>query len=195
MRDNWWRIYREQNSRLCPLDLPLLHIACCVGIATWVRIIFNSERWLKLWWRPNKRDSEGREALWYAAFRGHEAVVRLLLDRGASPSAKNKDGMTALHWAAIGRHEAVVKLLLDRGADTNAEDKDGRMALHMAAFQGHEAVVRLLLDRGADVNAKDKDGKTALLRAAVEGREAVERLLRGCQCQGSKRGVRAADRD
>jgi ankyrin repeat protein len=46
-----------------------------------------------------------------------EAVVKLLLEKGAELETKDKDyGWTPLSWAALGGHEAVVKLLLEKGA-------------------------------------------------------------------------------
>jgi ankyrin repeat protein len=68
---------------------------------------------------------------------GHEAVIRLLLEKGAEINAKGKFGWTPLSLAAGSGHEAVVRLLLEKGADINAEDE-----------KGHEAVMRLLTHSG-----------------------------------------------
>ena len=46
----------------------------------------------------------------------HEAVVKLLLKKGAELEAKDKDGQSPLLWAAEEGHEAAVKLLLEKGA-------------------------------------------------------------------------------
>ena len=115
--------------------------------------------------------------LHFAAYRGHEAVVQLLLDIGADIAAKNDDGGTVLHCAAAGGHEAVVRLLLDIRADIAAKNNDGGTALYCAAASGHEAVVRLLVGEGADIAAKNNDGGTALHYATASGHEAVVRLL------------------
>jgi ankyrin repeat protein len=49
--------------------------------------------------------------------KGHEAVVKLLLEKGAELETKdNYRGRTPLSWAAEKGHEAVVKLLLEKGA-------------------------------------------------------------------------------
>ena len=42
---------------------------------------------------------------------GREAVVKLLLEKGAELESKDTNGRTPLAWAAANRHEAVVKLL------------------------------------------------------------------------------------
>ncbi|KAG4256551.1 hypothetical protein FPRO03_14015, partial [Fusarium proliferatum] len=122
-------------------------------------------------------DSDGRTPLWWAAERGHEAVVQLLLEWSASVEAADKDGRTPLLCAVAQGHETVVQLLLDWGANTNAVDKDGRTPLWWASLEGHEAIVRLLLDWGADTEAADKDGQTPLRLAADRGHEATVQLL------------------
>jgi ankyrin repeat protein len=52
----------------------------------------------------------------WAVQEGHEAVVKLLLERGAELEAKDNNSRTPLSWAARYGHEAVVKLLLEKGA-------------------------------------------------------------------------------
>jgi ankyrin repeat protein len=44
--------------------------------------------------------------------RGHEAVVKLLLETGkVEVDSKDKNGLTPLSWAAENGHEVIVKLL------------------------------------------------------------------------------------
>jgi ankyrin repeat protein len=48
---------------------------------------------------------------------GHEAVVKLLIEKGANLECRGtKHGQTPLWQAAANGHEAVVKLLLEKGA-------------------------------------------------------------------------------
>jgi hypothetical protein len=42
---------------------------------------------------------------------GHEAVVRLLLEKGIEADSKDKYRQMPLSWVAAGAHEAVVQLL------------------------------------------------------------------------------------
>jgi ankyrin repeat protein len=44
--------------------------------------------------------------LWRAAGNGHEAVVKLLLEKGAELESKNSEGQTPLLWAAMGGEAA-----------------------------------------------------------------------------------------
>jgi ankyrin repeat protein len=59
-------------------------------------------------------------ALAAAAFREHESMARLLLDRGADVNAENEAHQTALHEAARGGSAAITRLFLERGADPGA---------------------------------------------------------------------------
>ncbi|OJJ83539.1 ankyrin repeat domain-containing protein, partial [Aspergillus glaucus CBS 516.65] len=60
--------------------------------------------------------------LFWAARNGHEAVVNLLLEKGADTSTTDKDGRTPLFWAARNGNEAVVKLLENQHATTLQND-------------------------------------------------------------------------
>ena len=64
----------------------------------------------------NLQTSYGYSALILASFNGHEAVVRLLLERGADVTLRTSSGCTALYWARSCKHAAVVALLEARGA-------------------------------------------------------------------------------
>jgi ankyrin repeat domain-containing protein 50 len=101
--------------------------------------------------------------LMVGSYFGHEAVVGLLLEKGADVDAKNNYGWTALHWAAMkGYSTVVVALLLKEAIKVDVKDNDGRTALHQAASNGHSAAVRLLVENGAGIATKDNDGQTAL---------------------------------
>jgi Ankyrin repeats (many copies) len=62
-------------------------------------------------WVWKKKDGSVLTALDRAAARGHEAVVRLLLEKGANVAAKDHRKRTALQWAATwSTNKAVVQL-------------------------------------------------------------------------------------
>ena len=178
LRDHWWETYHKKMSGYQSEPPPLLHIACNSEIIPWVEaVLAKKSRWPRYHKRVNKKDNRGKTVLHWAAVGGNEAVVQLLVDKGADIKAKGNDGETVLHSAAWGRNEAVVRLLVNLGADVITEDNGGKTVLHWASFRGNEAVVQLLVDKGADVKAKDKNGLTVLHSAAWGRNEAVVRLL------------------
>lgn len=92
----------------------------------------------------------GQTPLSWAAREGHEAAVKLLLERSAEMETKdNNYGQTPLSLAAEKGHEAVVKLLLERGAELETKSNNSRSPLSWAARRGHKAIVKLLLEKGA----------------------------------------------
>jgi ankyrin repeat protein len=127
-----------------------------------------------------------KTSLSWAAVNGYEAVVKLLLEKGADVESKNWGG-TPLGWAAARRHEAVVQLLLEKGVELETKDDSGRTPPSYVAGNGHEAVVKLLLKKGAELETKYKGvwtlalapggGRTPLSWAAGNGHEAVVKLL------------------
>ena len=126
------------------------------------------------------KDEDERTPLSWAAQYGHEAVVRLLVERyGVDIESKDNKGQTPLMWAAKGGREAVVRLLIERyGVDIESKDNEGKTPFMWAAESGCEAVVRLLIERdGVDIDAKDIYGETPLMYAADCGSEAIVRLL------------------
>ncbi|PQE08748.1 Ankyrin repeat protein [Rutstroemia sp. NJR-2017a BVV2] len=136
------------------------------------------EPWLKIGnAEVNSRDYDSEMLLLWAAQSGHEAVVKLLLERGAHLETMDKSNRTPLSLAARNGYEAVVKLLLERGAHLETMDEWNQTPLLLAAQHGHEAVVKLLLDRGADIEFKGGWNGTPLLQAATNGHEAVVKLL------------------
>lgn len=70
-------------------------------------------------------DDEENTALHLAAANGHEAVVALLLKRGALVDKTNAYGWTPLMQAARQGHTAVVVLLVENHACVNASNKLG----------------------------------------------------------------------
>ena len=107
---------------------------------------------------PDVKDTYGQTPLGLAAGQGHEAVVKLLLEKGAELESKDSEGWTPLSWAAEKGHEAVVKLLLENGAELEAKDSVGGRTRRWSARQEsyHElgrAVEHLML---ALVEKRDK---------------------------------------
>jgi ankyrin repeat protein len=67
------------------------------------------------------KDEDGRTPLSLAAEKGHESVIKQLIERGADLESKDKYGLTPLSWAAENGHEAVVKKRADLDLKDNEE--------------------------------------------------------------------------
>ena len=125
---------------------------------------------------PNAEFREGGTALHFAAQRGYDNVVRVLLEHGADVQATERLNQTsALHFA-IG-HPETVKVLMSHGADVNARDMQvGQAPLWWAVVKGDQASAEILLASGSvdgralreALAAARKGGRTALA-AAIEG--------------------------
>jgi ankyrin repeat protein len=110
--------------------------------------------------------SIGWTPLMGAAFSCEEAVVLVLLDRGAAVNWSSRDGGTALIEASdrckAGR---IIHILLKAGASVNAVGKFGNTALMIAVRSGNESAVQEFITAGADLNLANADGETALSAA------------------------------
>ncbi|MES2522110.1 MAG: ankyrin repeat domain-containing protein [Gemmatimonadota bacterium] len=78
------------------------------------------------------------------AGRVNDALVRLLVERGAEVNARGAHGYTPLHLAASRGAEALVMLLLVHGADAHAMTDDGKTPADIARDRGHENTAALL---------------------------------------------------
>lgn len=136
----------------------------------------------------NARSKRGRTPLSIAAAQGgNAAVVRLLLEKGASPKLAG----APLADAAAANDIESVKLLIERGEHPDSKHVTGFTPLMFAAAHGNHAMVKLLLEKGAAVNATSgpafappvKNGPialgnfTPLLLAAGTGSAGTVRLL------------------
>ncbi|GAA6027089.1 hypothetical protein JCM8097_006102 [Rhodosporidiobolus ruineniae] len=117
-------------------------------------------------------------ALSLACQYGHEAIARLLLERGAKV-VPNPAGYWPQHLAAREGHAAVLKLLVEATkGELDVPDKYSQWTpLTHAASEGHVESVQVLLAAGSDVHAVDEFKRTPIHYAAWQGHVDCVNLL------------------
>ncbi|XP_048389997.2 protein TANC1-like isoform X3 [Stegostoma tigrinum] len=76
---------------------------------------------------------------------GHQEMVNLLLEFGATVDHVSESGITPFCHAAAAGHLNIVNLLCKKGAKVDYTDKNGQCALVHAALRGHRDVIGYLL--------------------------------------------------
>jgi ankyrin repeat protein len=96
---------------------------------------------------PGAKNTAGDTPLISAAALGDLAVVRTLLDGGASVDAQNAAGNTPLIVATREGHTEVCRVLLQAGANASLHNQDGSDAADTAMRRHLSAIVALLESR------------------------------------------------
>lgn len=99
----------------------------------------------------------GYTALYIATLKGHQDVMKHLIESGASILFQGAEG-TPLHAAARSSCPSSITLLLEAGADLSAQAFCGGTPLHYAAERGRLEAVKLLLRAGADPAVRNRKG-------------------------------------
>eukprot|EP00039_Didymoeca_costata_P010188 m.136422 g.136422 ORF g.136422 m.136422 type:complete len:476 (-) comp14733_c0_seq2:3510-4937(-) len=125
----------------------------------------------------NELDGLKYSPLHYAARRGIESVVVLLLQAKANVGPLNNKGQSALYQAVVGGHTAAARHLIEHGADVNVAASSGFAPLHFAARQGPEDLVHLLVEAGAAIDLPTANGMKPCDLARQADRHSVEAYL------------------
>jgi ankyrin repeat protein len=80
----------------------------------------------------NQLGIHGETPLHWAAFKGKQATVQLLIHNNAQINAQTYRGETPLHWAVARGQDAIVYYLLDCGAHPQLATKNGETPLALA---------------------------------------------------------------
>ena len=106
-------------------------------------------------------------ALMWALAAPHPDIVRLLLDRGATPAMSTHVGFTPLMFAARNGDIEMAKALIAAGVDVNDTGADGTHVLPFAIISGRDRFALFLLKQGADPHGRM--GGVSALHAAAGG--------------------------
>ncbi len=109
----------------------------------------------------NEQDSDGWNALMYAAKGGNVDALSMLLKAGALPDISDRLGRTPLHLASAAPAE-ISSSLIQAGTDVNSRNAGGVTALMLAAGGGRRDIVELLLAAGARMDLKDYQGSSVV---------------------------------
>ena len=117
---------------------------------------------------PSKCSEAGWSALTFAAHKGYEKIVKILLEKNAPVNCKViEDSSTPLHKACAGNkvgHLESCKLLLENGANVHALNKWKETPLLTAANNGQTMAVKSLLEFNADSYGMSDGKKLSKIR-------------------------------
>ena len=161
-----------------PKGFTALHGVAFLGIVDLVPAVLEMKEW-----DISVADCAGLTALTWAALRGNEGVVKILLEQeGVNPNLPcSLEGRGPLGWAASNGHEEVVKMLFERG-DVNFDQPDTmyhKRPLLLAAENGHQGLVKLFLEQ-ANANPDreiTRDYGELLSSATYRGHAGVVKML------------------
>jgi ankyrin repeat protein len=159
-RDLWWRKYSLQFLGLPKVVPPRLHIACFLGLSTWVRVILSQRQ------RSAKSVAEVVDekcpgewlALDYSVKSASEDIMELLLDVTSKSSGPHDKFDNTLRRAVLAEREVVVGSILRHGANVNVCDVEGKSLLLHATTLENKAIMQILLRHGADPDLIDNSG-------------------------------------
>ncbi|MGQ3888500.1 ankyrin repeat domain-containing protein [Legionella sp. CNM-1927-20] len=116
----------------------------------------------------NLETKTGRTPLSFAIESGNEAIVALLLNRGAKVNKIDSLGYTLLHQALLSGNPRLIEEMLD-DPDISINQKTNRnlrTPLHLACYIGNRDIVQKLISRpNIDFNALCSEGLTPLMVA------------------------------
>jgi uncharacterized protein len=93
-------------------------------------------------------DYPGWSPIAYAAFEGHDDIVRYLLAKGASPDSRLPNKATPMHLAARNGHIEVIRTLLAAKADPNAQTDRGESIIKWALDKRNTDIADLVRAAG-----------------------------------------------
>ncbi|PGH02527.1 hypothetical protein AJ80_08838 [Polytolypa hystricis UAMH7299] len=126
-----------------------------------------------LWVRNVLNDHTENRVLPARTPEDHDALLRLLIDRGADINVKNRYNTecgAVIRKAVLQGDSSMIRLLIEHGAHLEALKAHRPNVLHEAAKYNNLDIIQLLIDEGFDVNGRMAgDDRTPLHAAASAG--------------------------
>lgn len=122
-----------------------------------------------------QRGADATRALASASRYGRLSIVRILVENGVSVNGKDNGGKSALANAVQRGRIEILELLLKKGADLS--DWGSCVALNYSVRIIKSQVVEMLLEYGADIEERDHKGRTILFHALVSDNAEIFDIL------------------
>ncbi|KAK4435797.1 Potassium channel AKT1 [Sesamum alatum] len=146
-----------------------LHLAASKGFLECVLLLLDYGA------NPNTKDSEGNVPLWDAILGKHEAVIKVLVDNGATLSSGDVGGFAC--FAAEQNNTELLNEITKFGGDVTLLNSSGTTALHTAISEENVEIVKFLMEQGADIDKPDAHGWTPRALADHQGHEEIKALF------------------
>ncbi|CAG9323564.1 unnamed protein product [Blepharisma stoltei] len=124
----------------------------------------------------NMLTESGTSALHYAASKGHNEILTLLLQRDdiKMDVQDTNSRFTPLMRAIISKKNLCAQKLIQAGAKLNLRDVEGDTALHHAAMTDNIPIALMLIENGAKTDIENKQHQTALQVASPMMAQRIE---------------------
>ena len=140
---------------------------------------------------PNSPHKDGRNPIYWAAFRGHTEIVKILAPLTDNPNAPNKFGDTPIHNAAKHGCTEIVKILALLTENPNFPNKYGNTPILWAARNGDTEIVKILVPLTDKPNNPNRGGETPEYWAARNGHTEIVKILAPMTDNHSDRPVKS----
>ncbi|KAF8771630.1 Glycine receptor subunit alpha-2 like protein [Argiope bruennichi] len=130
----------------------------------------------------NVKNAENTASIHYAAWKGYERIVNILLRNKANPNSRTKNNCTALHYAAKFSHYGIVKDFLCNGAIFDAISASGKTPLQFSSNADVVTILELLKNTFLKIENKDRSILEDL--KAIKDMDIAKAVVRAKNLQG-----------
>ncbi|XP_071636453.1 uncharacterized protein [Temnothorax longispinosus] len=179
-------VYNAVDYKYCKKPLDMSNDENVINLLTSTEELFEAvklnrlsdvENYIKAGAVVNAKNAKGT-SLHYAAWKGYDRIVNILLQNKADPNAVNDKGFTPLHYAAKFSHLKVVKLLLSNGAVYNAVSDSGKTPSDFTVDKSITSLFKLLSD--SFKNIKNNNSQVVNDLNKIHDIDTVKAIMNAC---------------